>query len=123
MHEAKVLVLGVAFKKDVDDTRHSPAIKIIELLKDIGFVNIAYSDPHVPALKVRGSNWTLDMESVDVNDDSLHNADVCVVCTEHSAFPYSQIAKQSKMVIDTRNAMKNVPHDREKVSLLGGGAF
>jgi UDP-N-acetyl-D-glucosamine dehydrogenase len=123
MKEAKVLILGVAFKRDVSDTRHSPATRIIELLHHKGIHQISYSDPHVPSITVEGDQCYLELESIDVNEQTLQDHDVVVIVTDHSAFPYSMIAKYSKTVVDTRNAMHHIPHDRDKVMLLGGGDF
>src|SRR3989337_2680047 len=71
--EAKILILGVAFKRDVDDIRHSPALKVMELLLKDGASNISYNDPHVPHVKVNNHEF----HSVDVTKESLRNAD-CV---------------------------------------------
>jgi UDP-N-acetyl-D-glucosamine dehydrogenase len=120
---ANILILGVAFKKNVDDIRHSPALKIIELLKKKGFNNIRYSDPYVPSLSPENSNLNLRLSSVKVDTETLHSVDVSVICTDHDKFEYPLIAKQSKMIVDTRNALKNIPHDPKKVCLLGGGKF
>ena len=123
LREAKVLILGVAFKRDVSDTRHSPACRIIELLHQKGFQQIAYSDPHVPKLNVNGDSCTLSLESVDVTEEVLQAYDVVAIVTDHSGFHYPLIAQHAKAIIDTRNALKHVPHDRSKVMLLGGGDF
>lgn len=121
--EAKVLVLGVAFKKDVDDTRHSPALKIMELLQAKGVGRLNYSDPHVPEVDVQSPQGTRRMQSVRVDPETLQDHDVVLILTDHSAFAYSQIAEHAKCVIDTRNATRNVPHDRHKIILLGSGRF
>ncbi len=123
LSEAKVLLLGVAFKKDVDDIRHSVSLKVMELLREKGIVRISYADPHVPKMTVKTENGPLEMTSLDVTEEVLREHDVAVILTEHSAFSYPLIAKNSKQVIDTRNALKDIPHDREKVMLLGGGRF
>lgn len=122
--DARVLVLGVAFKKDVDDTRHSPAGRVIELLCEKGVCHIQYSDPYVPSFSVDTSgHGTLEMESIDLTKRALQEHHVTVILTAHSAFPYSMIAQHARTIIDTRNALGHVPHDREKVTLLGGGDF
>ena len=123
LSEAKVLILGVAFKKDVDDTRHSPALKVIEVLRSQGIEHIAYSDPHVPTLTVRLLDETLEMASVGLSEAVLRAHDVIVILTDHSAFPYAQIAEHAPVIVDARHALRDVPHDRSKVLLLGGGAF
>lgn len=123
LRDAKVLILGVAFKRDVSDTRHSPACRVIELLTRRGFSHISYADPHVPTLEVNGEGCRLELESIEVTEESLRDYDVVVIVTDHSAFPYPLIAQHAKAIVDTRNALKHVPHDGSTVMLLGGGDF
>lgn len=123
LRDAKVLILGVAFKRDVADTRHSPASRIIELLHNKGVRQINYSDPHVEKFEVIGDSVRLELESVELTEQALQEHDVAVIVTDHSAFPYAMIAKHARSVVDTRNALKHIPHDRDKVMLLGGGDF
>ncbi len=123
MEDAKVLILGVAFKKDVDDTRHSPALKVIELLRDKGITNIAYSDPHVQTLQFDTPKGMVDLTSVPVTEATLQAYNAAVILTPHSAFPYAMIAEHARAIVDTRNALKHIPHNRDKVMLLGGGEF
>lgn len=119
--DAKVLILGVAFKKDVDDTRHSPALRVIEVLKGQGVEHIAYTDPYVPHLKVHLPAETLDLESVPLTDAAIEEYDVLVILTEHTRFPYARIVEKARAVVDTRNALKDVSYDSDKIYLLGGG--
>lgn len=124
--DAKVLILGVAFKKNVDDVRHSPATEVIRLLERKGVRNISYSDPFVPHLNLktkRGGGTTIQEASIDLNEETLKAHDVVVLLTDHSAFPYAQIARHAKAIVDTRNAFAHIPHDRDKIMLLGGGDF
>lgn len=122
LRDAKVLILGVAFKRDVDDIRHSPSLRLIELLHDRGIENISYADPHVSTLQVElPFGETLALDSQELTEETLRNSDVVVVSTDHSAFSYDLIATHAKRIVDTRNALENVPHDQEKVVLLGGG--
>lgn len=121
--DAKVLILGVAFKKDVDDTRHSPAFRVIELLREKGISNIAYCDPHVPSITVEGGSGEEQLEAINLTEKTLSEYDVAVILTDHSAFPYAMIAEHAKAVVDTRNALKHIPHNKEKIVLLGGGEF
>ena len=123
LRDARVLILGVAFKRDVADTRHSPACRVIELLHQKGLAQIDYSDPHVETLDVEGASCHLSLESVALTEETLNDYDVVAILTDHSAFPYPMVAKHAKAIIDTRNALKHVPHDRSKVMLLGGGDF
>ncbi len=123
LRDAKVLILGVAFKRDVSDTRHSPACRVIELLHHRGVAQIDYADPHVATLNIDGDSCRLGMEAVEVSEETLQRYDVVAIVTDHSAFPYPLIAKYARAIVDTRNALKHVPHDRSKVMLLGGGDF
>ncbi len=120
---AKVLVLGVAFKRDVDDTRHSPAEKILSLMTEAGFENLTYSDPHVASFTFGTRTGEVTLEGVELSSAVVAAADVVVLLTDHSAFPYSMIADKARLIVDTRNAFGGVPHDREKIMLLGGGDF
>ncbi|MCH9609230.1 MAG: UDP-N-acetyl-D-glucosamine 6-dehydrogenase [Chlamydiales bacterium] len=94
---SKVLLLGVAFKKDVDDPRHSCAIKVLELLKKKG-AEVAYHDPFIPYLKEFNLN--------SVPFDRLGEFDAVVITTDHSQFDWSQVIKNSKLIIDTRHVVK-----------------
>ena len=123
LEDAKVLILGVAFKKDVDDTRHSPAFKVIELLQSKGITNISFADPHVDSIKVPDHRNGVEMKAIPLTEKALKQHDVSVILTNHSAFPYAMIAEQANAIVDTRNALKHIPHSREKVVLLGGGEF
>ncbi|NRA58011.1 MAG: nucleotide sugar dehydrogenase [Phycisphaerales bacterium] len=103
---SNVLVLGLAYKPDVDDTRESPSFEVIEILRDRGAV-VEYSDPHVPkSLPVRKHD--LGMQSVDLTPESIARFDAVVVVTDHKGFDYGLIAQHAKLVVDTRNAM--APH-------------
>lgn len=123
LSDARVLILGVAFKKDVDDVRHSPALKVLELLHQRGITNLSYSDPYVPFVDVEASQGSMQMRSIPLTNEALQEHDIVVILTDHSAFPYAQVAEHAKLIIDTRNAMKHIPHDRHKIMLLGGGQF
>jgi UDP-N-acetyl-D-glucosamine dehydrogenase len=98
---SKVLVLGVAYKADIDDTRESPSLDIMEELRERG-ARIEYSDPFVPALDFAGQR----MHSVPLTPASLKRFDCVVVATAHRQFPYSTILRHAKAVVDTRNAFK-----------------
>ena len=99
---AKVLILGVAYKRDIDDYRESPALTIIDLLEKKG-AHVEYYDPHVPSYREDGHS-----RSSVANLDSLEQYDVAVITTDHTAFDYADIAKRARMVVDTRNATKKV---------------
>ena len=115
--KAKILILGVAFKKDVDDLRHSPALKVAELLQDENIGKISYYDPYIPEIKVNSKIYKSEKQ---LNQELLKKFDVVVITTDHSVFDFGLIAKNSKVVIDTRNACKNVKN-RNNIILLGDG--
>ncbi|MFV1980440.1 MAG: nucleotide sugar dehydrogenase [Rhodothermia bacterium] len=123
MEDARVLVLGVAFKRDVDDIRHSPSIKLIELLEIRGLGKVDFSDPHVSSIAVAKNGSKVKLESISLTEEAIRSYDVVVIGTDHSGFKYSEIAEQASVLIDTRNALGHVPHSRDKIRLLGGGVF
>ncbi|MFG1690934.1 nucleotide sugar dehydrogenase [Gemmatimonadota bacterium] len=96
---SRVVILGVAYKKDVDDFRESPALDILRLLKDDG-ADVAYHDPLIPRVADDGEVW----ESTPLDDDLLTGADVVVIVTDHSAFDYERILDLSPILVDARNA-------------------
>ena len=102
---SRVHVLGVAYKRDIDDVRESPALDIIHLLRKRGAA-VSYSDPYVPALRLEG----LDLNST--GEEAAADADCVVIVTDHKAFDYASIVSNSKLIVDTRNALKNFksPH-------------
>jgi UDP-N-acetyl-D-glucosamine dehydrogenase len=102
---ARVLILGIAYKKDVDDQRESPSLKIITLLKQRG-AKVDYNDPHVPRSAGHRDYPRLKMRSVKLDEESLKKYDVVIITTAHSAYDYDWIVKHSHLIIDTRNAIK-----------------
>ncbi|TAL69745.1 MAG: nucleotide sugar dehydrogenase [Bacteroidetes bacterium] len=114
---AKVLILGVAFKKDVDDLRHSPALKVAELIQNDGLGKISYYDPYIPEIKVNSVSYKSERV---LNQSILKKYDVVIITTDHSLFDFNMIAKNSKIVIDTRNACKKIKN-RKNIILLGDG--
>ena len=97
---AKILVLGLAYKKNVEDVRESPAAEILALLRDRGAL-LSYSDPHVPTFpKMREHQF--DLKSLPLNAETLLKQDCVVLVTDHDAFDYEAIAKHSKLLVDTR---------------------
>ena len=113
MNGAKVLVLGVAYKNDIDDYRESPALNVIDHLIEQG-AETTYYDPYIPEYKHKGKVHT---GATELTDDMLREADIVVICTAHECFDYERIQKLSKEIFDTRNAMKNVA-DRSNIELL-----
>ena len=101
---SKVLVLGVSYKKDIDDLRESPAITIIETLQSKGAV-VSYHDPYFPRIG-RGRKYSLDMERVPLDD--LEQYDCVLIVTDHSEYDFECIVAQSQLVVDTRNATSGI---------------
>jgi len=100
LHGSKVLVLGVAYKKNVDDMRESPSLKLIELLQKAG-AEVSYSDPYVPRLpKVR--KYDLHMESVNLDAKTIASQDALLLATDHDDFDYGQLAAHADLLVDTR---------------------
>jgi UDP-N-acetyl-D-glucosamine dehydrogenase len=101
---SKVLVLGVAYKRDIDDLRESPSLTIIELLRDKG-ATVAYNDPYFAKVG-RGRHYDLNMTNTPL--DNLGQYDAVVIVTDHSTYNYKAIVEQSQLVVDTRNATKGI---------------
>jgi UDP-N-acetyl-D-glucosamine dehydrogenase len=111
---SKILLLGVAYKKDVDDLRESPSLKLLELLTARG-AKLDYNDPYFPALhKMRHYDFSA-MRSVELTPASLGSYDCVLIATDHTAYDYNMIVASSKIVIDTRNATRKVTKQREKI--------
>jgi len=110
------LILGVAYKKDVDDLRESPTLKIMELLKQRG-ANFDYNDPYFPQLhKMRHYNYE-EMKSVPLNPQTLASYDGVIIATDHTSYDFNAIVDSAKLVVDTRNATRRVMRHREKIVL------
>src|SRR5690242_10876047 len=111
---SKILLLGVAYKKDVDDLRESPSLKLLELLTERGAV-MDYNDPYFPALhKMRHYDFS-KMRSVELTPEKLGSYDCVLIATDHSSYDYDAIVRGAKLVVDTRNATRRVQNGREKV--------
>jgi len=111
---SRICVLGVAYKKDVDDPRESPSFVLLELLIARGAV-VTYSDPHVPLLPAMRHHHLPSMKSEALTEGFLAAQDCVLIATDHSAFDYELIVKHSQLVIDTRNATANVKEGRERI--------
>jgi len=124
LSETNVLILGVAFKGNVDDTRHSPAETIIKLLEEKDIGAIRYADPHVDEYNVRYRDGTTrPVEKVELTPETLQSHDVVVIVTGHKAFDTNMIAEYAPSIVDTRNTLDDItdPELRRKIRLLGGG--
>ena len=101
---AKILLLGVAYKKNIDDMRESPSLKLIEILKGKGAV-VSYNDPYVPKLPAT-RKYKYDMESVPLTHSSIQSFDLIILSTDHDDYDYKFIIENAKLIVDTRNAFK-----------------
>ena len=104
LNGSKILVLGLAYKKDIDDLRESPSLTIIELLQQTG-AQVSYNDPFFPTVG-KGRKYDLQMKCAPL--DNLGDYDCVLIVTDHSAYDYKRIVKESKLVVDTRNATKGI---------------
>jgi len=113
LNGAKVLVLGVTYKADIEDPRESPATKVMELLQKEG-ASLTYSDPFAPSLVIDGRQY----KSTDVTPEQLSHCDGVLILTAHSAFDYSMVVKHAPVVFDTRYGTRGVRQPTENVELL-----
>ncbi|MCX7904982.1 MAG: UDP-N-acetyl-D-glucosamine dehydrogenase, partial [Caloramator sp.] len=112
LNGAKVLLLGVAYKKDIDDYRESPTLKVIEHLEKNG-AEVYVDDPYIPTFKHNGRVYeTIKWENV------IESADIVIITTDHSCYDYEKIVEKAAIVYDTRNATKDVVNNREKIHKL-----
>lgn len=107
MHGASVIVLGLAYKPNIDDVRETPAAEIIRLLKERGAV-VSYHDPHVPEFP-RMRKHGYDLRSIALTPEAVAAADAVLIVTDHAAVDYAMLAQSARLIIDTRDAMSRVP--------------
>lgn len=110
---SRVLVLGLAYKKDIDDIRESPSIELIEILCERG-ATVDYNDPHVPTTHKQREH-DLRLKSIPLTARTLASYDVVLISTDHSAYDYDFIVRHARLVVDTRNATANVRNGRSKI--------
>lgn len=121
LREARILVLGVAFKPDVEDPRNSPAERIIELLLARG-AQVRYHDPYVPCFSVGGDvfyNSRVTLESIPLKDEELTTADCVLIVTGHHCLDYNQIARKARLVVDCCNATRSATGGSARIVRLG----
>jgi UDP-N-acetyl-D-glucosamine dehydrogenase len=121
LREAKILILGVAFKPNIDDARNSPAERIIELLLKEG-AQVVYHDPYVPQFEVGGNvvlKNKVKFENIELNAQAVTEADCVVIVTGHRHLDYNWLVSQSRLVVDTVNATRHVMEHRDKIMRLG----
>lgn len=110
---SKILVLGVAYKPNIDDMRESPALDVIHLLRQKG-ANVVYHDPYVPKLDLENEKF----ESVMDLDQAIREADCTVIITNHSCYDYAKINEQARLIVDTRNGLGKLGKNNPKVVRL-----
>ena len=113
---AKILLLGVSYKKGVNDCRESPAIDVIRILAEKG-AKISYNDPFVPTLNVGGAR----LASAELTPDTIGEQDCLVVITDHDSYDFREILRWARLVVDTRNSTKGLSQYRDKIIKLGAG--
>ena len=110
----RICLLGIAYKKDVDDPRESPSFELLDLLLERG-AELTYNDPHVPKLPPMRHHDVPDLSSSELTAEFLAAQDCVLIATAHSAYDYDFIVRHAPMVLDTRNATANVKEGREKI--------
>lgn len=111
---SRICILGMAYKKDVDDPRESPSFRLLELLQKRG-ADLSYHDPHIPALPKMRSFDVPSLQSEPLTDEFLASRDCLLIATDHSAVDYARVVRLGRCVVDARNATKNVTEGREKI--------
>jgi UDP-N-acetyl-D-glucosamine dehydrogenase len=114
---SRILVLGVAYKKDVDDMRESPALDVMRLLEERG-ADVGYHDPHVPRYMEDGH----ERVSVALSDAELARSDAAVIVTDHGAVDYQRVVDKAALVVDTRNALAHTTPSRARIVSLTSSA-
>jgi UDP-N-acetyl-D-glucosamine dehydrogenase len=110
---SRVLVIGVAYKRDIDDVRESPALDVIRLLEELG-ADVAYHDPYVPTFREDG----IEHSSIDLSDAELKRCDAVVIVTDHSSVDYQRLVNRASLIVDTRNATKRTTPGRARIVSL-----
>ena len=113
---SKIMVLGVAYKKNVSDCRESPALDVMRLLSDKGAI-LSYNDPFVPSLRLNGEV----LKSIELSGAEIAKQDCVIILTDHSAYDIRQIVAAAKLVVDTRNATKDLHEFKNRIIKLGAG--
>jgi UDP-N-acetyl-D-glucosamine dehydrogenase len=101
---SRILVLGLAYKKNIDDTRESPAVEIMSLLQDKGAI-VAYADPHVPSFPQK-RDYHFDLQSAELTPENISSYDCLIIATDHDAFDYAALTSHAKLVVDTRGRVQ-----------------
>jgi UDP-N-acetyl-D-glucosamine dehydrogenase len=115
LQDSRILILGVAYKKDVDDLRESPSLRIMQLLQARG-AKVEYNDPFFPSLP-RTRHHDFGLSSVELTAENLARYDAVIVATDHSSYDYRHVVRHARLVIDTRNATRHIAEHRDKIVL------
>jgi UDP-N-acetyl-D-glucosamine dehydrogenase len=113
LNGARILVLGVAYKRGVGDIRESPALEILKQLRDKG-ADVSYADPHVPSVVLDG----VTMKAIEASAEAIAAVDCVLILTDHAEFDYRQVVELAPLVVDTRNATRTIPAPQGKVVAL-----
>ena len=115
LNGSRILILGIAYKKDIDDERESPGYAVMNLLMEKG-AEVSYNDPWIPKLKPT-RKYRFTMQSVPVEPEVLEQMDAVIIVTDHSAYDMNQVVKHAPLVIDTRNATREIDDMRDKIMM------
>jgi UDP-N-acetyl-D-glucosamine dehydrogenase len=111
---SRILVLGLAYKPDVDDVRESPSFELIEKLTDLGAA-VDYNDPHVPATHHMRKYGDLGLKSIALTPDTIASYDCVLIATHHKAYDWQMVADHAVLIVDTRNALKDIAGRRDHI--------
>ena len=115
LNGARVLVVGAAYKRNVDDIRESPALRILSLLRERGAA-VDYYDPFIPEIQTAREHAELSgMRSIEWSPESLETYDAALICTDHDGVDYEALVRGCPLVVDTRNATRSVNGFRERI--------
>jgi len=106
---SKVLIMGVAYKRDIDDMRESPALAIIEKLQELD-AEVSFHDPYVPEIHLEGNGTRL--RGIPLSNETVASADCVVIVTDHRNIDYASVAEQAQLVVDTRNTTRELRDER-----------
>ena len=112
--ESKVCILGMAYKRDIDDPRESPSFELLRLLRQRG-AQVTYNDPHIPTLPTMRHYGNTNLKSCQLTPEFLADQDCVLIATDHSAYDYDFITRHAQLVVDTRGATRRVAANREKI--------
>jgi UDP-N-acetyl-D-glucosamine dehydrogenase len=114
---SRVLVIGVAYKRDIDDVRESPALDVIRLLEADG-AEVVYHDPYIPTVREEGHTW----ESVSLTNEEIEMADAVVIVTDHKTIDYQRLVDRAALIVDTRNATAKTTRTRARIVSLSSAS-